>query len=341
MTPNNSSEEAASCSTLLAWLRLSRITLLPSAMANILMAFLVAGGSWEKADLLLLLVFSSSCLYPAGMILNDYFDRDIDAEQRPERPLPSGVISVAAARNAGFGLLAAGVAFAAVAGYRDLNQQSLVGFAGPFDLDQRNFQPLLVALLLAAAIVLYNGVLKKTLFACPFMGACRGLNVLLGASTCVAASSTKIEYLFGFPVFVWWIAASIFVLVSGVTWFARNESEQSGMLPLLFPAIAIGLGLVAYALIPRIGSNEFSARFESAFPWLILLLSITIVRRTFTALASGAPRDVQQAVVAVLRSLIILDAAICLLVPGAIPYATGVLCLLIPSLILSRRIRST
>ena len=36
------------------------------------------------------LVASSSCLYLAGMALNDYADRDVDAVERPGRPIPSG-----------------------------------------------------------------------------------------------------------------------------------------------------------------------------------------------------------------------------------------------------------
>ncbi|MGH8999965.1 MAG: UbiA family prenyltransferase, partial [Acidimicrobiia bacterium] len=37
-----------------------------------------------------MLVASSSALYLAGMALNDWADRDIDARERPGRPIPSG-----------------------------------------------------------------------------------------------------------------------------------------------------------------------------------------------------------------------------------------------------------
>ena len=39
------------------------------------------------------LVGSSSLMYLAGMALNDYADREIDAVERPSRPIPSGRIS--------------------------------------------------------------------------------------------------------------------------------------------------------------------------------------------------------------------------------------------------------
>src|SRR5438477_173484 len=50
------------------------------------------------------------------MVWNDYFDLAVDRRERPFRPLPSGKISLAAARALGLGLLVAGMAFAAVAG---------------------------------------------------------------------------------------------------------------------------------------------------------------------------------------------------------------------------------
>ena len=43
------------------------------------------------------------------MYLNDAFDREIDARERPERPIPSGRIGAGPVFAIGFGLLAAGV----------------------------------------------------------------------------------------------------------------------------------------------------------------------------------------------------------------------------------------
>src|SRR3954464_260986 len=60
-------------------------------------------------------VGASSCsLYLAGMALNDYADREVDAVERPSRPIPSGRVSpafalgLAAGLTAGRGLLAPG-----------------------------------------------------------------------------------------------------------------------------------------------------------------------------------------------------------------------------------------
>ncbi|EUA90975.1 ubiA prenyltransferase family protein [Mycobacterium ulcerans str. Harvey] len=52
------------------------------------------------------------------MVLNDWADRKRDAVERPERPIPSGDVSPAAALSAATILAAAGVAAAAAAGGR-------------------------------------------------------------------------------------------------------------------------------------------------------------------------------------------------------------------------------
>ena len=55
---------------------------------------------------------ASLCLYAGGIALNDFFDRNLDAVERPERPIPSGIVPAITAGLLGFSLLLAGVAFA-------------------------------------------------------------------------------------------------------------------------------------------------------------------------------------------------------------------------------------
>ena len=57
-----------------------------------------------------------SLFYVGGMYLNDYFDRAIDARERPDRPIPAGDISANAVATAGFAMLGAGVVLLAVTG---------------------------------------------------------------------------------------------------------------------------------------------------------------------------------------------------------------------------------
>ena len=56
----------------------------------------VAGREQSPVDFLLLLVTSAS-LYLSGMVWNDIFDRHVDANERPNRPIPSGRVPVRAA----------------------------------------------------------------------------------------------------------------------------------------------------------------------------------------------------------------------------------------------------
>ncbi|WP_240686915.1 SCO3242 family prenyltransferase [Amycolatopsis suaedae] len=108
----------------------------------------------------LLLPLSSAALYWAGMALNDWADRELDATERPERPIPSGRISPNAALATAGALTAAGLGLAGLGGGR---------------------RGLLTATGLAAAVWAYDTVLKPTAAGPLGMATCRTLDVLLGA----------------------------------------------------------------------------------------------------------------------------------------------------------------
>ncbi|KQC03910.1 MAG: digeranylgeranylglyceryl phosphate synthase [Methanoculleus sp. SDB] len=59
--------------------------------------FLIAQGTLSGQPLLPLVVVVVACITAAGNTINDYFDRDIDRVNRPDRPLPAGKISPHAA----------------------------------------------------------------------------------------------------------------------------------------------------------------------------------------------------------------------------------------------------
>jgi 4-hydroxybenzoate polyprenyltransferase len=145
--------------TLRALLRLCRIPNVCTACANAVAGILlVRGGGFQLNDAFV--VGASAALYLAGMVLNDYFDRRVDAVERPQRPIPSGDVSAGAAAAFGAALLFLGIALAALRG------------AASFG----------VAAVLALAILGYDAVLKSTALGPPAMGSCRFLNVLLGMS---------------------------------------------------------------------------------------------------------------------------------------------------------------
>ncbi|TJZ97903.1 4-hydroxybenzoate polyprenyltransferase [Actinacidiphila oryziradicis] len=107
------------------------------------------------------LALASTALYWAGMAANDWADRNLDAQERPERPIPSGRVSPDAALALSAGLTAAGVCVAGLAGGR---------------------RALVVATALAGAVWTYDLRAKGGPAGPAVMAACRGLDVLLGAS---------------------------------------------------------------------------------------------------------------------------------------------------------------
>ncbi|KMS87893.1 4-hydroxybenzoate polyprenyltransferase, partial [Streptomyces regensis] len=103
---------------------------------------------------------ASACFYLAGMALNDYADRELDAVERPERPIPSGRVRPGEALALAAGLTGAGLGIAAAVGGR-----TAVRIAVP----------------VAAAAWTYDLVAKDTPAGPAVMAAARGLDVLLGA----------------------------------------------------------------------------------------------------------------------------------------------------------------
>ena len=101
--------------SLTALLTLGRVSNLPTVWTNVLAGAVLAGGAWHDGRTGIVLV-AMSLFYVGGMYLNDYFDRGIDARERPGRPIPAGDVAAPLVATIGFGLLAAGVALLATTG---------------------------------------------------------------------------------------------------------------------------------------------------------------------------------------------------------------------------------
>ena len=109
-------------------------------MADVCMGYLFTHASLELPLDFFWLLLASSCIYSAGMVLNDVFDYAVDLRERPGRPLPSGRIRRRTAVGLAVGLVAIGLAAAAGA--------SIYSFV--------------VAAVLVACVLLYDGWLKAT-----------------------------------------------------------------------------------------------------------------------------------------------------------------------------------
>ncbi|GAA1687394.1 UbiA family prenyltransferase [Kribbella yunnanensis] len=103
---------------------------------------------------------SSICIYWAGMALNDWADRELDAVERPERPIPSGRVPAQTAFNLAAGLTAGGLALSALSGGKSTLATSTA---------------------LAATAWTYDVFAKNTLAGPAVMASARALDVLVGA----------------------------------------------------------------------------------------------------------------------------------------------------------------
>ena len=305
---------------LLAWLRLIRAPNVFTAIADIAMGSLVARGSFEPWGLFACLALASACLYTAGMVLNDVFDSEVDESERPFRPLPSKQIPLPLARAIGFALLASGVVLGVMAGVL-------------YD-EVRPWRSGVVAALLAACVLLYDGWLKRTPIGPLGMGLCRFFNVLLGMSVASAAAGL----LFGYSQRHLLPAAGIGVYITGVTIFAKGEAGQSSVRMLIagMVVMAAGVGLLGWG-------GQYVGRVEVSVQtfWLLLAVLLAILfRRCLAAVFDPSPRNVQSAVKNGIVTLVLLDAAVAL--AAADPaYALAIVALLAPMMLLGRWVYST
>src|SRR6202042_2891903 len=105
-------------------------------------AGIVLSGAPVRGWPALLFMLSLSFFSPAGMFLNDAFDRDFDRRNRPQRPIPAGEVEAATVFAGGFALLAIGFIILVVVGYAVADGG---GWKGP-----------VAGIVLAEAIILYD-----------------------------------------------------------------------------------------------------------------------------------------------------------------------------------------
>lgn len=322
-----------------AYLQLLRLPNLFTAVADVAMGFLFVQAAWFRDVgipltnqlrpidkwMLGLLAAASVMLYAAGVVLNDVFDVELDRQERPERPLPSGRVRLGTARTIGWGLLFGGavvswlVCVLAPRFWRPLEVQSIL-----------QFRPGVAGTLLAVTIVLYNAILKRTVTGPIGMGACRMLNVLLGMSLLPGQ----------WELLHWLVAGAIGVYIAGVTWFARDEAGESSLLQLggALGVMLSGVGLLA--LLP-LWMDKHSLQVDPTVWYIVMaLIGARIVLRCGAAGINVRPGNVQAAVGQSILTLVLLDAAVCFAARGPVP-ALCIVALIVPAGVLALWIKPT
>ena len=85
-----------------SYLKLIRPANIITAISNVVAGYVIAVCSLKTkpdSSLLKYLVISTIGLYGGGITFNDFFDADIDALERPYRPIPSGNVKKSYAHN--------------------------------------------------------------------------------------------------------------------------------------------------------------------------------------------------------------------------------------------------
>jgi 4-hydroxybenzoate polyprenyltransferase len=294
-----------------------------TALADICLGALAAAALPREAFAFVALLLGSACLYSAGMVWNDFFDLEQDRKERPFRPLPSGRIRPRTAAALGAGLLVAGLVFAALADARGQ------GF---------RWTSTLLAGCLCAAILLYDGWLKRTWAGPVGMGLCRALNVLLGLSVAPQWVGAWGAYL----------ALVVGIYIAGVTLFARKEAQTSNPQELVGAGVLMLAALVLALALPALAQAEgsvSSSRFAliglgyMLFPYLLVALGFVVGFPVCRAIKRPNPGHVQAAVKRAIFGLVLLDAVLATGLAGVIGLL--LVLLLIPTMLLGRWVYST
>jgi len=264
------------------FLRLGRVSNLPTVWTDTLAGVALAG-AWPPDGRLIPLLVAMTLAYTGGMFLNDLFDREIDARERPERPIPSGAVAPGTVRAYGFGMLGAAVLLVA-----------WCAFGG----EGSGVRATLAALALVAAIVGYDLRHKGNPLGPLLMGLCRMLVYVTVGFALLPAPAPAL--------FVG--AVVLLAYLIGLTWTAKQENL--GPIESLWPLAPLAAPVV-YGIVVATTGNPL-AWLPSVVLALWLLAMLRLVRRR-------APGDMPRAVGGMIAGIALVDAIFLATVAGPLP----------------------
>jgi 4-hydroxybenzoate polyprenyltransferase len=262
----------------MAFLRLMRPANIVTSIADVLAGIAIAGFFAEqeinqaKLFFVLLLCLSTAGLYGGGVVFNDVFDSELDAIERPERPIPSGLVTTRQAGTFGLFLFFIGITSAFL--------------VAPL--------PGIIAICIALAAVIYDKWGKHHPFLGPLnMGLCRGLNLLLGISIQASALLPRC-----------WLAFIPIIYIASITMISRGE-VHGGNRVLLYAASFLFILVIAdifyFAWINH--AISLTVLFLLIFAWMIFRPLVAAIRRP-----SGI--NIGRSVKAGVIALIVMDASL-------------------------------
>jgi 4-hydroxybenzoate polyprenyltransferase len=263
-----------------ASLELIRPANIITAFADILAGYAVAGGTIffvngleSTPEGLLLLLIATFGLYGGGVVFNDVFDAELDANERPERAIPSGRITITEASLLGGVLL-------------------LIGVLSAF---QVNIVSGVISVVIAACAIFYDWKAKHSVLWGPFfMGMCRGGNLLLGMSVAVSAIMD-----------FWPLAIIPVIYIAAITLVSQSEvsggNRQHGFIALGVMLVVI-TALVLLSVLPE-------TDFLPSLPFL-LIFAIMVLPAFYSAAKTPEPSTIKSAIKRGVISLVLLNSVI-------------------------------
>jgi 4-hydroxybenzoate polyprenyltransferase len=258
---------------MLGYIRLMRLANVVTAIADVLAGIAISGYFFEYTNYLpvVLLCISTIGLYSGGIIFNDVFDAGLDAIERPERPIPSGLISKREAAQCGLFFFALGLVAAAM-------------------FQQLSF---LISVFIVVACFSYNRWAKHyTIWGPVNMGLCRGLNLLLGLSILAP------------QLMQWWYLALIpIIYIASITVISRGEVHGGNKKMLVFAALLYLIVIFSIVLV-SLSRQHIWLTLLFLLPFVVMIFLPLI-----NALKMPSAANIGKAVKAGVIALILLNAA--------------------------------
>jgi hypothetical protein len=186
-----------------AWLELARVSNTPTTVSDTVAGAVLVSAAAGAGPVAVVAV-AMALFYTAGMILNDVMDLEVDRRERPERPLPSGRVSRAAAVAAVAALFAVGELLLVLEGW----------------------EPAVAGLGLIAVIVSYDAWHKGNALSPLLMAACRAMVYVVAGLAVAGALNAEL----------WGAAALMLAYVVGLTQVAKAEG---GGIAARWPVVAV------------------------------------------------------------------------------------------------------
>ena len=293
-----------------AYLELMRVPNLFTAAGDVVAGYALLGRGvvveWRD---LAVLIAASVALYAGGVVLNDYFDADVDRAERPERPIPSGRVTERQALGLGVRLLGLGCILA-------------VAVSGA---------SLLVAAALVGCIVLYDARGKRVRYLGSLnMGACRFLNVVLGATGITAGGAAGLGRLEHWSWFVVPAAGIVMAFIVAVTVLSTGEvwgGDRAVAVAVFGVVASVALAVLWLAHTDRLSDPAY-------LPFLVLFAGATLTVVGRVVFQPSAP-NIRRAIKVCVLSLLLLDAALAAGAAG-LGYGLAVALLIVPSVLTAR-----